>query len=256
MILHPFKAVGSFLKALPLLFSSDLRLFVLAPLLANFALMAILYMFAFGFLTGMTDSMMSWLPGWLSFLDWLFYALFGLVSALLMFYGFSVGVNILAAPFMGILAEKVEEKLTGNVIQEQISLAFILSIVGHSILRELQKLAYFLPRVILLFIISFIPVVNVIAPILWLLFSAWMLSIQYLDYSFDNNKRNFRDMRASLRRKPILCWSFGFIVMVLLTIPLVNLFVMPLAVVAATCIWIDAFKPDTDVTGNSAMGAR
>jgi CysZ protein len=256
VISHPFKAIGAFLKALPLLFSPSLRLFVLAPLLANFALMAILYMFAFSFLTGMTDSMMSWLPEWLGFLDWLFYALFGVVSTLLMFYSFSVGVNILAAPFMGILAEKTEEKLTGKVIQETVSLNFVLSIVWHSILRELQKLAYFLPRLLLLLFISFVPVINVISPLLWLLFSAWMLSVQYLDYSFDNNKLSFRDMRASLRRKPIVCWSFGFIVMILLTIPFINLFVMPLAVVAATCLWSDIFTLDHGLDGRSAFGVR
>ncbi|MFT2110563.1 sulfate transporter CysZ [Marinomonas sp. 2405UD68-3] len=256
MILHPFKAVSAFFQALPLLFSPSLRLFVLAPLLANFALMAVLYTFALSFFTDMTDSMMSWLPAWLGFLDWLFYVLFGLMSFFLIFYSFSIGVNILAAPFMGVLAERVEEKLTGEVVQETVSLAVILSLVGHSVLRELQKLTYFLPRVILLFIVSFIPIVNIAAPVLWLLFSAWMFSVQYLDYSFDNNKINFRNMRLSLRQKPILCWSFGFIVMALLMIPLVNLFVMPLAVVAASRLWVGTFKLESAVKGNSNFGVR
>ncbi len=256
MILHPFKAVGAFFQALPLLFSPSLRLFVLAPLLANFALMAILYTFALSFFTELTDGMMSWLPDWLGFLDWLFYVLFGLMSSFFLFYSFSIGVNILAAPFMGILAERVEEKLTGEVVQETVSLAVILSLVGHSMLRELQKLTYFLPRIILLFVVSFIPVVNIVAPILWLLFSAWMFSIQYLDYSFDNNKIRFRDMRSTLRQKPVLCWSFGFIVMGLLMIPLVNLFVMPLAVVAASALWVGEFKLDDGFKGNSNFGVR
>ncbi len=93
-------------------------------------------------------------------------------------------------------------------------------------------------------LLSFIPLVNVIAPVLLLLFSAWMLSLQYMDYAFDNNKVKFHDMRMTLRSKPLLCWTFGAIVMVGLTIPFFNLFVMPIAVVAATLLWISVFRSE------------
>ena len=242
MILHPFKALGAFFTALGLLFSPALRLFVLAPLLANFVLMAALYLFALSFLSGLTDTMMSWLPSWLSFLDWLFYLLFSAIGLVILFYSFSLGVNILASPFMGILAEKVEQQRTGKTLSEDLSLALVMTLIGQSILRECQKLAYFLPRIGLLLLLSFIPVVNIVTPILWLLFSCWMLAIQYMDYAFDNNKVSFSMMRAICRKTPILCWSFGAILLLLLMIPLVNLFVMPLAVVAATCLWVDVFK--------------
>ncbi|MBP2261259.1 uncharacterized protein involved in cysteine biosynthesis [Pseudomonas sp. BP8] len=39
-----------------------------------------------------------------------------------------------------------------------------------------------MPRALALLILSFIPVVNVIAAPLWLIFGVWMMAIQYIDY--------------------------------------------------------------------------
>lgn len=242
MITQPFKAAGAFLKALPLIVSKELRLFILVPLLANFLLMALIYMVAFSYFQDLLNWAMGYLPDWLSFISWLVDLIFGAVIAVLLFYSFSVGVNILAAPFMAFLAEKVEEKTTGKVFDEALTFAVIVSTIGRSLQRELQKILYFVPRFLLLLVLSFIPLVNVIAPVLLLLFSAWMLALQYMDYAFDNNKVAFYDMRMALRSKPLLCWTFGGIVMVSLTIPLFNLFVMPIAVVAATLLWVSVFR--------------
>ncbi|MBD5770527.1 sulfate transporter CysZ [Marinomonas colpomeniae] len=244
MITHPFKAASAFLRALPLVLSKELRLFILVPLLANFFLMGLIYMVAFSYFQSLLDSAMGYVPEWVSFLNWLFYLIFGAIISVLLFYSFSVGINILAAPFMAFLAEKVEEKQTGKIFDEELTATVVLLIIGRSLQRELQKILYFLPRFILLLLLSFIPIVNVIAPVLLLLFSCWMLSIQYMDYAFDNNKVKFHDMRMALRTKPLLCWTFGGIVMVGLTIPFFNLFVMPIAVVAATLLWISVFRSE------------
>ncbi|TYL49271.1 sulfate transporter CysZ [Marinomonas sp. IMCC 4694] len=242
MITHPFKAAGAFLKAFPLVLSKELRLFILAPLLANCLLIGLLYFVAFSYFQTLMDSAMGYLPEWVSFLNWLFYLIFAAIISVLLFYSFSVGVNILAAPFMAFLAEKVEAKQTGKVFDETLTAGVIMAIAGRSLQREFQKILYFLPRFILLLLLSFIPLVNVIAPVLLLLFSMWMLSLQYMDYAFDNNKVTFHEMRMALRSKPLLCWTFGAIVMVGLAIPIFNVFMMPIAVVAATLLWISVFR--------------
>ena len=242
MITHPFSAISAFAKALPLLLSRRLRLFLLAPILANIALMGLLYTVALSYMGGAVDEMMGYVPEWMSFLNWLFYVLLNIAIGLLMFYSFSVGVNILAAPFMAFLAEKVEEHQTGKQFDEDFSAMGLMKIAGRSLKRELQKLAYFIPRFLGLLLLSFIPVVNVVTSVLIVMFSAWMLALQYMDYAFDNNKVPFHDMRAALREKPLLCWTFGFIVMLGVTIPFLNLFVMPIAAVAATLLWIKLFS--------------
>ena len=125
---------------------------------------------------------------------------FSLLSAVILIYAFSIGVNILAAPFNGLLAEKVEAKLTGETVAGGLSFREVSLLISQSIVRELQKIGYFLPRFLLLFIISFIPIVNIISPILWLFFGAWVLAIQYLDYAFDNNRISFAQLRLELRQ--------------------------------------------------------
>lgn len=242
MISHPFSAVKAFLEALPLLLSSRLRWFILAPVLANIVLMSLLYMVALSYMSTVVDEFMSYIPEWLSFLNGLFSLLLYVVAGVLMFYSFSVGVNILAAPFMAFLAEKVEELKTGKQFDEALTLSVLMATTGRSLKRELQKLVYFVPRFLGLLLLSLIPLVNVVASVLLLLFSAWMLALQYMDYAFDNNKVSFPDMRAALRGKPLLCWTFGFIMMFAMTIPVVNFFIMPIAVVAATLLWIRLYS--------------
>lgn len=253
VITQPFKAIGAFFQALPMMLSSGLRLFILAPLLANFLLMALIYMVAISYIGGLVDYIMGYLPDWMSFVSGLFYVIFTLVMAAVMFYSFSMGVNILAAPFMAFLAEKVEERETGKTFDDALTMSSLMATIGRSIQRELQKILYFVPRFVLLLLLSFIPLVNFITPILLLLFSAWMLALQYMDYSFDNNKVSFHEMRMALRTKPLLCWSFGGIVMLALMVPFFNLFVMPVAVVAATLLWISVFRPQY---GNASLSDR
>ena len=243
MISQPFRVIGAFLAAIPLLLKPKFRLFVLMPLFVNIGLIMLIYLIAFSYVADLVEYFMSWIPGWLYFLNWLFYAGFTLLSSIMLFYGFSVGVNILAAPFNGLLAERVEAELShGKSIDEPFTMQTLFQLVADSFIRELQKILYFLPRMLGLLIVSFIPGINIVSPFLWLFFGAWVLSIQYMDYSFDNNKISFKDMRLALRRKPFLCWTFGFIVMLLLPIPVVNLIVMPLAVVTSTMLWLNSFK--------------
>jgi len=86
-------------------------------------------------------------------------------------------------------------------------------------------------------VISWIPVLNLLAPILWGIFSAWMMAITYLDYPMDNNKVSFADMRKRLSGRWWHSLSYGGLVMVLTLIPLANLFLLPGAVAGAVLMW-------------------
>jgi CysZ protein len=84
--------------------------------------------------------------------------------------------------------------------------------------------------------------VNIIAPVLWFLFGAWMMAIQYCDYPMDNNKVSFRQMKVMLAQRRLTSLSFGAIVQVGMMIPLVNLVMMPAAVIGATLIWCEEYS--------------
>jgi CysZ protein len=161
---------------------------------------------------------------------------FVLASVVLIFYGFSLMANLIAAPFNGLLAEAVEGYVTGRPLQG--GWGQVLRDILPSLLSELRKLMYFALRAVPLLVLLLVPGVNVLASVLWVLFSAWMMAVQYLDYPMANHSLFFKQQRARLRKRPLLAWSFGGPVMLITMIPVLNFFVMPAAVAGATLIWV------------------
>lgn len=223
---------------LKLVLSPGLRLFVLLPLTINLILFVALIGFAVRQFSGWLDSLMGSLPGWLSFLDFLLWPLFVVLLLLMVFFTFTLLANIIAAPFNGFLAEKVEVVVRGEDTFPPFSWNELLAMVPRTLKRELRKLSYFLPRAIGLLILSLIPGLNLIATPLWLLFGVWMMAVQYIDYPCDNNKVSWDDMLAWLRAKRWQSLGFGGITYVALLIPFVNILMMPAAVAGATLFWV------------------
>lgn len=127
-------------------------------------------------------TLMSYVPDWLQWLSYLLWPL-AVISVLLVFgYFFSTIANWIAAPFNGLLAEQLEARLTGATPPDT-GIFGIMKDVPRIMKREWQKFAWYLPRAIVLLILYFIPGIGqTVAPVLWFLFSAWMLAIQYCDY--------------------------------------------------------------------------
>ena len=176
------------------------------------------------------------LPEWLHWLRYVVVPVFVLTSLVVIFYGFSILANLIAAPFNGLLAEAVECHLTGKSLQGD--WRQLLRDILPSILSELRKLLYFALRALPLLLLLLVPLVNVAASVLWILFSAWMMTVQYMDYPMANHQLFFKDQRARLRKRPLLAWSFGGLVMLCTLLPVLNFIVMPAAVAGATAIWV------------------
>ena len=225
-------------EGLKLVLSPGLRLFVLLPLAINLILFIALICFAVDQFSGWLNSLMSGMPSWLSFLDFLLWPLFVALLLLMVFFTFTMLANIIAAPFNGFLAEKVEVVVRGTDPFPAFSWAELVAMVPRTLKREVRKLSYFLPRTLGLLILSLIPGLNLIATQLWLLFGVWMMAVQYIDYPADNNKMSWQDMLAWLRAKRWQSLGFGGITYVALLIPFVNLLMMPAAVAGATLFWV------------------
>ncbi|MBS7661736.1 sulfate transporter CysZ [Pseudomonas lalucatii] len=225
-------------EGLKLVLSPGLRLFVLLPLTINLLLFAALVGFAVQQFGGWVDTFMPSLPDWLSFLEYLLWPLFVVLVLLMVFFSFTMLANVIAAPFNGFLAEKVEVVVRGEDPFPAFSWGELLAMVPRTLGREARKLAYFLPRAIGLLILTFIPVLNLVAAPLWLLFGVWMMAIQYIDYPADNNKMSWQDMLAWLREKRWQSLGFGGITYAALLVPGLNILMMPAAVAGATLFWV------------------
>ncbi|UCO97338.1 sulfate transporter CysZ [Metapseudomonas lalkuanensis] len=225
-------------EGLKLVLSPGLRLFVLLPLTVNLLLFAALIGFAMQEFSGWVDAFMPSLPDWLSFLQYLLWPLFVLLVLVLVFFSFTMLANIIAAPFNGFLAEKVEVVVRGKDEFPAFSWAELMAMIPRTVGRELRKLAYFLPRAGALLILSFIPVVNLVAAPLWIVFGVWMMAVQYIDYPADNHKLGWNEMLAWLREKRWQSLGFGGATYLALMIPFVNILMMPAAVAGATLFWV------------------
>ncbi|UVM56770.1 sulfate transporter CysZ [Pseudomonas sp. B21-012] len=225
-------------EGLKLVLSPSLRLFVLLPLAVNLLLFVGLIYLAGHQFSLWVDSLMPSLPSWLSFLNYVLWPLFVVLVGLMVFFTFTMLANIIAAPFNGFLAEKVEVVVRGTDDFPAFSWAELTAMVPRTLGREARKLGYFLPRAIGLFILSLIPVVNIIAAPLWLLFGIWMMAIQYIDYPADNHKMSWQDMLAWLREKRWQSLGFGGSVYLVLLVPFLNILMMPAAVAGATLFWV------------------
>jgi CysZ protein len=225
-------------EGLHLVLSPGLRLFVLLPLSINLLLFAALIGLALRQFGLWVDYFMPSLPDWLAFLEYLLWPLFVALVLLIVFFTFTLLANIVAAPFNGFLAEKVEVVVRGQDPFPAFSWAELAAMVPRTLGRELRKLGYFLPRAAALLVLSLIPGLNLIAAPLWLLFGVWMMAVQYIDYPADNNKLGWNEMLAWLRAKRWQSLGFGGITYLALLVPGLNLLMMPAAVAGATVFWV------------------
>jgi CysZ protein len=229
------------LEGLRLIRQPGLRRYVAVPLLVS-------TVFFTGAIFGLTywlevllNLLLGYLPSWLNWLRYLLWPVFAIAGILIIFYTFSLMTNLIAAPFNGMLAEAVEQHLTGQPIDTGGWKSLVRDIVP-SLLSELRKLLYFLLRALPLGLLFLIPGVNIAAPFLWVLFSAWMLTIEYLDYPMANHLLHFSEQRKLLRQRRLLSYGFGGSSLLMTMIPLVNFLAMPASVAGATALWVAELK--------------
>ncbi len=228
---------GYLLSGFKLILKPGVKRFVIMPLLINTLLFAGVIVFGANLL-GELISYLNTQWAWLEWLTWLLWPLFVVIALTIVFFCFSVVANLIGAPFNGFLSESVERHLRSSnsldtvnrPISEEITLAFK---------SELHKFGYFAVRAIPLLILFLIPVLNISAPFVWVLFSAWMLSIEYMDYPLGNHGILFNQQRKNLFANKQLAFGFGLGVMLLTLIPVLNFLAMPVAVAGATRMYVE-----------------
>jgi CysZ protein len=229
------------LRGFKLILQPGLRRFVIIPLFLNTLIFALLIGLGIHQFDHLVTWTLSFLPSWMDWLEWLLWPLFALIALTFSFFSFSLIANLIGAPFNGMLAEAVEQHLTGRKIEDQGWTKTLLQL-APTLFGELLKIFYFLLWAIPFLILFLIPGVNLFAPFLWMLFSAWMLALQYLDYPMGNHGLSFAEQRKKLRQKRFNSLGFGGATLIATLIPVVNFLVMPAAVAGATIMWVELFN--------------
>ncbi|MFW6021539.1 MAG: sulfate transporter CysZ [Guyparkeria sp.] len=228
---------GYWLSGFRLMWTPGLRRFTLIPLLINILLFAaagwLLVSLAGDWLEGL-------LPDWLDFLYWLVLPIVVLGLLLATFFTFTLVANLIAAPFNAVLAARVEAHLTGQppAGDDQGVLA---GAVG-AVISEIGRLLYLAAWAIPLVILWFIPGLNLLAPFAWFAFSAWMMSLEYVDNPAGNHGLSFGEQRRRLRQRPALTLGFGSLMTLMTMVPVANFLAMPVGVCGATRMWVEGFE--------------
>ncbi len=245
---NPVSGAIFFLRGLSLIFNKGVKRYVAIPLLINTSLFAGAVYYGWNYLDTLTNKAEAWLPDILSFLSWLLIPLFIVTVALVVFFGFVIIGNLIAAPFNGLLSEAVEKNITGVSMDSGGGWGRLITGLLRSLYSEVRKLLYFLLWLIPLLILFFIPGLNLAAPFLWLIFSTWMLVIEYADFPMGNHDITFPHQRKILAGKRLLSLGFGAAVTLALMIPVVNFLVIPAAVAGATAMWVEQLSSAKDIS--------
>ena len=216
--------------------------FVIIPIILNIGL------FYWG-LSTLYEAFNTWLSQWiasipefLSFRGSVLRLLFIAAGLVIAAFSFTLFANLIGSPFYGLMAEQVSKLQHHTVAQPPMTLTFILALVKRTVWRELQKLLYYLARLIplllLWLILSFTPLA-VVMPFIWFWFGAKMMTIQYVDYGYDNDGRDFGQVKTGLKKDRLTDLGFGTVATVLSMIPLINILAVPASVCGGTLYYVE-----------------
>ena len=226
--------LGSFLHGARLARARSLRHFVWAPMALSLVTVSLLLVPGHGAVEAVVGWIVDLLPGWLDWLGPLFALLLYVLGLVLALWAFGIVSVLLASPFLGTLSARAEREAFGNGPDHDESLA---AAMASAMTREGRKLAYHLPRLAGLFVLTLIPIVNVAAPLLWFAFGAWMLALHFVDYASENRGQKLDDTVALLRANRGAALGFGAPIALLLAVPFAALLVIPAAVCGGAVLW-------------------
>lgn len=194
------------------------------------------------------DGTIANLPAWLSILDYLVVGLAFLVRLLLILGLFIVTGFLLAqfgvllgAPWYGQLSEQIEKVRTGKIEIVEVG---IVSDIGRAILYELKKLILSICIGLPLLLVNFLPGFGtLVSTIGWLSLTATIVCLDFLDGTLERRRLQFRKKLAIALKSLPATAGFSLVCLGLISIPLLNLFTIPLCVASGTLFACDRILP-------------
>ena len=250
--IYPLKALAIFIK------NPRLIEYIAIPIAVNIIVAIALYSgllyFGWQIVDGVQGDLSLWLdrviaelPSWLGFLTYIISSLIVLVRFLLIVVLFiatgfvltQFGV-LLGAPWYGQLSEQLERLRTGKV--ELIELS-IVSDLSRAILYELKKLVLIALVGIPLLAINFVPGIGtLVSSIGSLTLTTIIVCMDFLDSCLERRRLKFRQKLGVVFKSLPASGSFGLVCLGLISIPLVNLFTIPLCVASGTLFVCDRVR--------------
>lgn len=224
-----------------LLGTPSLWRFVIIPFGINLVVFSGAVYFGFDFFSGRVVAQIpqgdAWYWGIVYYVAW---AIAMLLTAVLVFFTFTVVGNLIASPFNELLSERAEELLSGTGSSEAFSLQVFLADTRRTLAVELKKVGLFVVAMVLILPLNLLPGIgSLIYTILAVSLTIFFLVVEYLGIVLARQRFTFAQQRQFIFSRLFLMAGFGTGVLSLLAIPLLQFLCIPVAVVAATKLWCD-----------------
>ncbi len=245
MLKQAINGIVSYLSAFQLISRLRLWKFVLAPAIISFFIAVSIGFSAWG----LSDNIGNWLAGW-----WRWEWGAGLIASIGQWAGgllvFILGlvlykhlVMVLVSPFMSPLAERIEKHLTGIDTPYR---GFQPGRAAKELMRglylALRNISRELVLVALLFLLSLIPMIGVIATILIFIIQAYYAGFGNMDYTMERHF-SVKQSVQFVRRHKGLAIGNGVVFLALLMLGIGFLIAPPLATVAAALETVPRLHP-------------
>jgi CysZ protein len=217
--------------------------YIIIPFLINVGIFSLSIFFGLHFFQDMIARVLPHGDAWYwAVVSYSLWTVAVLVTLVLVFFSFTVIGNLIASPFNELLSERTEELLLGKSAEEPFALVIFFRDMGRAWLVEIRKMAIFVLAMALLLLLNLLPLVgSLLYGFLSVLLTLFFLAWEYLSFVHGRKHHTFREQRQYLMRRKGLALGFACGVLLMLAIPFMQLFCIPIAVVGATLLWCEEF---------------
>lgn len=145
--------------------------------------------------------------------------------------------NLVLAPLQDPISEATEERC-GGFTAPKFSPALFVKSIGTSVAHTASRVAIIVLGFVALFPLHFVPVagsvVYFVASTAW---AAWWLTAEYLSGPMARHLMPFKRVTAAMRARPMVSLGFGLALYLVLWVPVLNFFLVPVAVVGGTLLF-------------------
>lgn len=238
--------IKSYSQAFIFIKKHNLTWYFLFPLLLN----VLLFTLGYSSTVSLSTRWFVYITDWMSVDTWNFWGSGFLSSSILLFihivirflfilfFAYIGGyiVIIFMSPVYAFLSEKVESILTGNEYPFNLSQFF--KDIWRGVKLAIRNFAIEILLTILLFILSFVPVVGLFTAIALFVISSYFYGFSFIDFSLERKKMNLRQSVLFVKSNKGLAIGNGSVFSLVLLIPFIGVllagFVSIISLVAAT----------------------
>lgn len=235
---YPFRGARLLLR-----YPSLLR-YVVIPFIINALVFSGALYLGYAFFTGTVLPMVPAGDAWYwAILTYLLMAVALVVTAVIVFFSFTVVGNLIASPFNDLLSERAEQRLAGRLKEEPFSLRQFWRDARRVLIEEVKKMSIFVLLMLLLLPLNLLPGVGqAIYSVLATLVTLFFLVVEYLGYIMSRKRLGFARQRQFIRQRLFASLGFGTGVFCMLAIPFLQLLCIPFAVLGATLFYLETAK--------------